>query len=194
MDDQEGHQDDIARYLQSNLKLGPRTPRIKSEILARASGTFLWAVLVVRMLNKEYDRGRIHALRARLDTIPNGLDELFQDILTRDSGNIEGLILCIQWILFAKRPLRCEELYFVILAGTEHEALTAWDPENITKENMEKLVLSYSKGLAEITKSKHQTVQFIHESVRDFLLKGNGLAKISSNLVNNFPGQSHERL
>ena len=32
------------------------------------------------------------------------------------------------------RPLKREELYFAILAGVEQEALTAWSPEEITKE------------------------------------------------------------
>lgn len=110
------------------------------------------------MLNKEFDRGRIHALRKRLEEIPNGLDELFQDILTRDNQNMEELILCLQWILYAKRPLKREELYFAVLAGVAPEAVAAWSSEDITKQDMERFVLNSSKGLAETTKSKDQTV------------------------------------
>jgi hypothetical protein len=79
LEGQEGHQQDIANYLHSELKAGRSklVEQIKAEILGRASGIFLWVFLVVHMLNKEYDRGRIHALRKRLDKIPNGLDELF---------------------------------------------------------------------------------------------------------------------
>lgn len=195
LEGQEGHQQDIANYLNSELKAGHSklVEQIKAEILERALGIFLWVVLVVKMLNKEYDRGRIHALRKRLDEIPNGLDELFQDILTRDGQNIEELILCLQWILYAKRPLKSEELYFAILAGVDPEAVTAWSPEEITKQDMERFVLGSSKGLAEVTKSKNQTVQFIHESVRDFL-KGNGLSRLRSDLGSNFSGLSHDRL
>jgi hypothetical protein len=61
--------------------------QIKSEIIKRSSGIFLWVVLVVKILNKEYDNGRIHTLRRRLDELPNGLDELFQNILAREGGN-----------------------------------------------------------------------------------------------------------
>jgi ankyrin repeat protein len=195
LEDQEGHQQDIANYLHSELKAGHSNlvEQIKAEILERASGIFLWVVLVVKMLNKEYDRGRIHALRKRLDEIPNELDELFKDILTRDGQNIEELILCLQWILCAKQPLKCEELYFAILAGVDPEALIAWSPEETNKQDMERFILSSSKGLAEITKSKHQTIQFIHESVRDFLRK-NGLNRLRSDLGSNFTGLSHERL
>jgi hypothetical protein len=148
----------------------------------------------VQILNKEYDRGRIHALRKRLQEIPTKLNELFKDILTRDSQNMEDLLLCIQWLLYAKRPLKREELYFAILSGEDPETLTAWSSEEITKQDMERFILSSSKGLAEVTKSKDQTVQFIHESVRDFLLKENGLSDLWSEFGGNFPGFSHERL
>jgi ankyrin repeat protein len=196
LEGQEGHQQDIANYLQSELKAGRSklVDQIKDEILERASGIFLWVVLVVQTLNKEFDRGRIHALRKRLDEIPNGLDELFQDILTRDSQNMEELILCLQWILYARRPLKREELYFAVLAGVAPEVVTAWSPEDITEQDMERFVLNSSKGLAETTKSKDQTVQFIHESVREFFLKGNGLSRLQSHLGSNFPGLSHDRL
>jgi hypothetical protein len=196
LEGQEGHQQDIANYLHSELKAGRSrlVDQIIDEILERASGIFLWVVLVVQMLNKEFDRGRIHALRKRLDEIPNGLDELFQDILTRDSQNMEELILCLQWILFAKRPLKREELYFAVLAGVAPDAVATWNPENITKEDMERFILNSSKGLVDTTKSKNQTVQFIHESVREFFLKGNGLYKLQPHLGSNFPGLSHERL
>ncbi|KFY90884.1 hypothetical protein V500_04903 [Pseudogymnoascus sp. VKM F-4518 (FW-2643)] len=196
LEGQEGHRQDIVNYLQSDLKIGlsKQAEDIKGEILERASGIFLWVVLVVDMLQKEYDRGRIYSLRKRLDGIPNGLDDLFSDILTRDRQNMEELILCLQWILYAKRPLKREELYFAILAGVEPDALTAWDSEQVTRQDMERFVLSSSKGLADVTKSKDQTVQFIHESVRDFLLEGNKLDMLRSDLSSNFPGQSHEIL
>ncbi|KAF2494939.1 hypothetical protein BU16DRAFT_51347 [Lophium mytilinum] len=198
LEGQEGHRQDIANYLHSELKAGKskQVIQIKEEILKRASDIFLWVVLVAQILNKEFDRGRMNALRKRLDEIPNGLEELFQDILTRDGQNVADLVLCLQWILFAKRPLKTEELYFAVLSGAAPEDLqiAAWDPEEITKQDMQRFILSSSKGLAETTKSQHQTVQFIHESVRDFLLIGKGLEKLQPLLGGNFAGQSNERL
>ncbi|KAI4134909.1 MAG: hypothetical protein LQ341_005947, partial [Variospora aurantia] len=164
LEGQEGHVQDIANFLGSELKAGKGTQfeAIKEEILNRASGVFLWVVLVVHILNKEYDHGRVHALRRRLREIPDGLDKLFEDILTRDNARSEELILCLQWILHAKRPLKREELYYAILSGTDEEALAPWDFEMVTLQDMDKFILSCSKGLAETTKSKSQTVQFIH--------------------------------
>ena len=196
LEGQEGHQQDLENYLQAELKIGKsqRSEAIRGEVLHRANGIFLWVVLVVQILQKEYDRGRIHALRKRLDEIPDGLNELFKDILTRDSRNMEDLLLCLQWVLFAKRPLKREELYYAILAGICPELLGPWYPDEITTNDMDRFMLDCSKGLAELTKTKSQTVQFIHESVRDYLLAGNGLTQLRHELGTNFAGSSHDKL
>jgi ankyrin repeat protein len=196
LEGQEGHQQDLANYLQSELKIGKsqRCEKIKEELLRRTNGIFLWLVLVVQILQKEFDRGRVHALQNRLEEIPPGLDELFRDILTRDTRNADDLLLCLQWILFAKRPLKREELYFAILAGTEPEHLEPWDAAEVTPSVMDRFILDCSKGLTALIRTKNQTVQFIHESVRDYLLKGNGLAHIRQDLAANFSGSSHEVL
>jgi ankyrin repeat protein len=59
---------------------------------------------------------------------------------------------------------------------------------------MEKFILSCSKGLAEFTRTKSRTIQFIHESVRDFLLSRNGLEKLISGIESNVAGRCHETL
>ncbi|CAG8978623.1 hypothetical protein HYALB_00013223 [Hymenoscyphus albidus] len=58
---------------------------------------------------------------------------------------------------------------------------------------MERFILSSSKGLAGVTKSKNKTVQSIHESVRDYLLRGKGFETLRAGLKN-IPGQSHDAL
>ena len=193
LEDQEDHINDITKYLNGTLKAGrgKQSEEIKEELLQRSSGVFLWVVLVVRILNKEYDHGRKHGLRKRLREIPDGLEELFEDILTRDRENMEELILCLQWILYAEHPLRQEEVYYAILSGTDPEALTSTTSEEITTQDMERFILSCSKGLAETTRLKARTVQFIHESVREFLLGKHGFNKLRLEL--GF-GLSHDRL
>jgi ankyrin repeat protein len=196
LEGQEGHDQDITNYLDGELKIGYSkvAKQVRIELQEKASGIFMWVVLVVGILNKEHDSGRMHALRRRLREIPGDLHELFCDILTRDSHNRGELVLCVQWVLFAKQPLSPEQLYFAILSGDEPNALSGWDPDEITIDIIKRFILDSSKGLAEITKSKTPTVQFIHESVKDFLLKENGLENIWPGLGSNFQGQSHERL
>jgi ankyrin repeat protein len=196
MEGQLGHNQDIKKYVESKLNAGSGTlvEEVKAEILERASGVFLWVVLVVQMLNQAYDHGQIYALRKRLREIPTDLDDLFVDILTRDNKNKEELILCLQWILYAQRPLKRAELYFAIISGIETAELMEWNPREVATQDMERFILSCSKGLAETTKTNDRTVQFIHESVRDFLLWRNGLARLQSDLGHNIAGLSHNRL
>ncbi|KAI4730667.1 purine and uridine phosphorylase [Aureobasidium sp. EXF-10728] len=171
---QQGHSEDITRYVNSKLKVGrsKRAEQIKSEVHENAQGIFLWVILVVPMLQKAYDHGRVHALSECLRGIPKGLDELFDDILRRDTESMENLKLCLKWILYAARPLSPQELYFAMLSAPGSEPVIAWDCEDITLADINRFILSSSKGLVEPTRSKTPTIQFIHESVRDFLLKG----------------------
>ena len=196
LEGQEGHAQDITNYIDTELKIGKSkiAQCVRSELQEKASGIFMWVVLVVGILNKDFDRGQIHALRRRLHEIPGDLNELFRDILTRDSQNTAELVLCIQWVLFARRPLSPCELYHALLSSSDPDAVAEWDPDEITEKDINRFLLNSSKGLTEATVSKESKIQFIHESVRDFLLKENGLSKIWPKFVNNFQGQSHDRL
>ncbi|KAL1885609.1 hypothetical protein Plec18167_001104 [Paecilomyces lecythidis] len=197
LENQEGHEHDILNYIESELRIGKTelAKQIKSEVLNRASGIFLWAVLVVQMLNKLADRGQVHRLRKQLSEIPNGLHDLLRDILTRGERNTANMVLCLQWILYARRPLRCEELYFAILSGDENSTESFAELNRIvSKDDMKRFILDSSKGLAEETRSKKPTIQFIHESVREFLLKENILDKIEADPQNTFAALSHDTL
>ncbi|KAM0452050.1 hypothetical protein ACHAPV_009674 [Trichoderma viride] len=198
LEDQPGHGEDLEKYVRSKLRAGNSTAsqEVSAEILERASGVFLWVVLVVDILNREFRDGRMWAVKRRLRELPDGLSNLFKDILCRDNQNMDDLLLCIQWILYAARPLTCEEYYFALVSGLDPspENLVRWDRESTTTTDMELYLLSSSKGLAELVKTKKRTVQFIHESVRDFLIKDNGIRQLWPNHAANFESYSHDRL
>ncbi|CAG9983599.1 unnamed protein product [Clonostachys byssicola] len=194
LEKQQHHGDDIRQYVDRELVIGhgKLADEIKNELLEKASGVFMWAVLVVKILNEERDRGRIHKLRQKLREIPKDLHELFRSILSQDHNNKEELLLCFQWILFSRRPLTLLELHVAILSQTYDP--TQLDPEYLTEENSKIFLLENSRGLAEVANSKSPAVQLIHESVKDFLLKDNGLRSLFNDLNDNFPGQSHIQL
>jgi hypothetical protein len=106
----------------------------------------------------------------------------------------EELLLSIQWTLFAKRPLKRDEFYFAVLSSIEPAALAPWNPEEITIKDIERFIVNSSKGLAEVTKSQIPTVQFIHESGKDFLLKEHGIGQLWSDHASNFTARSQDRL
>ncbi|PCG96752.1 Hypothetical protein PENO1_066850 [Penicillium occitanis (nom. inval.)] len=195
LEKEQNHGDDLRLYIDSQLKIEntPQADDIKAEIMRKSSGIFLWIALVVPMLNKEHDRGRTKALKRRLDEIPAGLHELFVDILTRDCNNVDEMVLCIQFILFAKRPLSPKELQVALLTGFDDQLQDPFNAAEATEDVLRKFILDVSKGLAEITKSEAPTVQFIHESVRDFLLKEGGINKLLTG-EENIEGQSHAKI
>ena len=195
LEDQPGHAEDLVKYISSRLEI--KDASITDEIISKAAGVFLWVVLVVDILNKEHRRGR-PALKKRLKEIPSGLSELFNDMIRRDNENMEDMQLCILWILFANRTLSPKELYHAIWIGLALKNLVDPDLPDMTTpdavERAEKFVVSASKGLAEVTKSTKSAVQFIHESVRDFLLQDKALQQIWPELGLDLKSLGHEKL
>ncbi|KAF5583056.1 ankyrin 3 [Fusarium subglutinans] len=193
---QEGHEQDIVSYLDSELEIGDSklAQEVRAQIKEKASGVFMWVVLVSGILQQKYDKGHIHTLKQTLREIPGDLHRLFRDILTRDDTNKDELLLCIQWVLFARSPLKPEQLYFAIRSHLEC-ATYKWDRDEIGLDTVGNFILSSSKGLAEVTRTKKDpTVQFIHESVRDFLLKDDGLRVILLESSVTPSAESHEQL
>lgn len=196
LDTQGGHRDDISKYVHKELDvLGSSNlaNQIRTDICRRSSDIFLWVILVIKILKKDNDDGRLHVMDKRLEQIPDGLNELFDGMLMRDNDNTEDLLLCIQWLFFARQPPKPEELYHAILIGIEPDSVRPRDSA-IDQSAIHRFILSCSKGLVEITKSKVKRVQFIHESIRDYLLKEGGLQRLQSSIAHNIPGSSHDRL
>ncbi|KAL2850311.1 ankyrin repeat-containing domain protein [Aspergillus pseudoustus] len=230
---QAGHDGDLKSYINNKLSYirDKQIEDVKTGIFQKASGIFLWVVLVVDILRKAYDHGRMNAVRRRLNEVPPKLSDLFKDMLMRDNENIQDLFICLQWILFSKRPLSPHELFLAIQAHGETELqLSAAQPTDddwlllsrghepkhdpglsispsekddcetephpsYCDDVVEKFLLSASKGLAEITKSrKSPAVQFIHESVREFLVKDNGLDGIMKEMNVSLPYTKNELL
>ncbi|KIL90294.1 hypothetical protein FAVG1_06024 [Fusarium avenaceum] len=198
LEDQMGHANDLESYIKTNLRIKDPSllMELQEKMLEKAAGVFLWVVLVTDILKRENCRGRL-SLKMRLDQVPNGLSELFKDLLRRDASNMEELKLSVLWILLSKRPLKPEEYYHAIWAGLSLEELADPTPPEVdtadSKECFARCVISSSKGLAEITKSK-PTVQFIHESVRDFLVKDEGLFDLWPDLKPDWKSVGHEKL
>ncbi|KAF2760527.1 hypothetical protein EJ05DRAFT_509055 [Pseudovirgaria hyperparasitica] len=193
LENEAGHSEDIERYLSSMLQIGKttRADMIRREILKRASGVFMWVVLVVELLNKEYDKGRLDKIEKKLEKIPDDLHALFRSIIVRDSTGNDKLEVCLLWVLFAQRPLSAQELVMAILHKVEGTIPSSSDTDTM---DMEKIIVDASKGLAEKTKAKNNpTIQFIHESVRDFLLNG-GLEDVNPRYATDPVGMSHETL
>ncbi|RKK21198.1 hypothetical protein BFJ67_g17408, partial [Fusarium oxysporum f. sp. cepae] len=199
LEGQDGHNEDLKHYISKHLRIQDPdlVDELKQMMLEKSAGVFLWVALVVDILNKENRHGRL-ALRRRLQEVPSELSELFKDILTRDQEHMEDLLLSILWILLAERPLKPGEYYHALWSGLSLKGLVDVEmpPVNTSDASdcFNKCIISSSKGLAEITKARNPTVQFIHESVRDFLIKDKGLHKLWPELGTDWESQAHETL
>ncbi|GAB1319392.1 hypothetical protein MFIFM68171_09602 [Madurella fahalii] len=172
LENQDEHSEDIARYISSKLKL-PKSKRaedFRNEVLKKSAGIFLWVALVIPILNKTTARGRVDQLQKSLNTIPMGLDNLFDMILARDDEDMDELRFSIQLILFAIRPVTLTEYFFAVRRAGDSNLHDSWAAQEVDRDDMSRFALSSSKGLAEVTKTrkkdKDPTVQFIHESYK----------------------------
>ncbi|KAI0117660.1 hypothetical protein F4776DRAFT_276804 [Hypoxylon sp. NC0597] len=195
IEDQPAHMNDIRLFVDHTLIIDSPIceQNIKSRILQKSCGVFLWVALVIPMLNKAYDSGKLDALNEKLDILPSQLSLLFHDIITRDPEDQNVLLLCIQLILFARRPLTLLELYYAIHIGLDHPT-TPSVPVN--EKSMRHFILSSSKGLLEEVSTTYRAYfQFIHESVRGyFLLQEDKLQEIWPHLSTNFRGQGQDAI
>jgi ankyrin repeat protein len=195
-----GHGEDLAKYVSKNLKASKRLREdLQQQILDTAKGVFLWVVLVVKILNDENRKG-IPNPRQRLRKIPAELGDLFKEMLMRDQERPEELKLCILWVLFEKRPLNAVELRHAIWADGLENGRYEFDDDSLfedaDEESSRNFAISTSKGLVEADdhRTARPTLQFIHESVRDFLIKERGVQKIWPELGDDWEANSHKFL
>ena len=200
VEEQPEHSQDIDTYIRSKL-FGSQSrdkDELSADICRRSGCIFLWVVLVVDMLNKLDDHGSLSTdMRARLSTIPSDLNKLFHEILVKSTDGVETSVALLQWILFAVRSLEPQELYLAVEYSRSPSDPTWSVPYDITVPSVDFLkryVLNCSRGLVELTSTQPPIVQFIHETVREFLVNESGLASVLPALSNNLAGLSHEIL
>jgi hypothetical protein len=191
VENSENHRGDIATYIKA--KLANRDAEIEAEIKKKADGIFMWVVLVVRLLNKASLKigGKKKAMQDALEKIPGELEKVFQILFKQDDEDIAETILMLQWVLFAQRPLTPEALYAAVEAGDTG----SWSQSSdIDHGSIQQSIEHLSKGLIEIRGGDTATVQFIHLSVYDFLLRNKRLQTLNQALEPDPVITSHRRL
>ena len=190
------HVEDIRKYIDTKLVIDEHATKttLGPQIEKRSGQIFLWVVLVVPILNAMHDRGASKSiLLVHLETLPQGLHDLFKQVLFKSKSDIATTILLFQWLLFAFDPLSPQEIYSAITMDARSPLSHHEEP---ILRTIEKYLLNSSRGLIEIVNpsSTSGAVQFIHETVRDFLLSPDGLATLEASLEKNLKGNSHEAL
>jgi len=157
--------------------------------MRRSGRIFLWVDLVMKKLNHVVITRRerdIRNLIAILDEIPRGIEYLYQKMIEdlKKTYPEEGKII-LQWVLFAKRPLRVRELRMAFSLNLYYPQRYSSEVDLEKSVDMERFhqdVGIYSCGFLEIRDSEATTlqsdedtkdrsiVQLIHQSATDFLL------------------------
>ncbi|PCD21162.1 hypothetical protein AU210_016588 [Fusarium oxysporum f. sp. radicis-cucumerinum] len=178
--EQENRQD-IVTYTRTQLS-GYKNPALSPlpDIIAQSSkGLFIWARLVVnQILDLDLEgnpNSAMEMISKSMDRLPQDLDAMYGrifQIVTKTPASIKLMRL----ISCTERPLHLHELRWamVIDADLPHESLENFKKSSEYTEDdnlMERRVKTLSNGLVEvISSSAARTVQFIHQSVKDFFI------------------------
>lgn len=192
LEDQSSHTTDIDKYIQNELADhdSPQMDKLRQEVRDRSAGVFLWVVLVIPFLKRGFDCGKsVTAMRRELSGIPQDLRDMFVEILSRDAEGMDECMALLRWVLFSQRPLSMAEAYDAL----KQASLTTDIREDVDLHDVTlvKYLLHCSRGLIEFIEDKsdwrtlvlfefetRKLVQFIHETVREFLLGERGSERV----------------
>ena len=183
---------DILSYIQQHMEAvqaithqSNQLTVLQTKLEKKASGTFLWVVLVVQELLIAYEHGAtLGEIDRILDTVPSDLENFYrhqmQNTKHDDSHQMLSMLQCV---FYSLRSLSPNELRYLLAFGHEgFSSYSKWAQHSeyvASQEQMAKRIREKSKGLIEIVESREDNdhgkrrmiVQFIHQSVRDFLSK-----------------------
>ena len=208
---------DISTYIHSKLPLVHAIndnvhhwDKLKKEILQNANGTFLWVVLVVQELLQDVG-ATPGELRKAVHKIPTQLEGFYKNQLrSSDPDSRLSTLRLLQCVLYSQRPLSPRELRFALGIGCGAcSSYAEWSQssEYVHDQQMEKRIREHSKGLVEIRTLQSERresvngyvpvqaseVQFIHETVREFL-DADGLRYLGQRGPYNQKAEGHEFL
>lgn len=182
---EEENEEDISTYVQARFSGYEMlsASAIPALIIDRASGVFIWTRLVIeQVLELEHDAEDLEKMKAKILSVPQEIDDLYHELI-RNMGLDSSSLKLIQWICFATRPLSVDELRWAMSIDTDrrYKSLQAYkSSENYISDDgwMERRVQTLSCGLAELA-SDTKSIQFIHQSVKDFFVE-KGLKALDS--------------
>lgn len=155
----EANEADIKHYVDQKLTVsGLKMLKLNDEIIKKASGVFLWVVLVVQILQRESDRGKSSSeLSSTLHDVPQDLEILFgqyiEDMKGMSQQDCRLALALVEWTLYALVPLDVNEMYLAVIFSTSNDPvkdLKEAAPLLNDKAAIEKKVRHLTRGLIEI--------------------------------------------
>jgi hypothetical protein len=172
-DQLQGHQRWAA---ETSKEASTEKAKLVEQIAANADGVFLWAFFVTRLLQEDLSAGiMISDLHKRLSGLPRDLEQLFKHILQSvapvDHPKMAGIL---QTAAYALEPLHID-LYWQVEKEFEERdyayycPIGARPPEFVSmqREQIGRSIDDKTKGLLKLV---NQRVEFLHRTVKDFVL------------------------
>ncbi|KAI1121905.1 hypothetical protein F5Y10DRAFT_255336 [Nemania abortiva] len=173
---------------------------VAHELTRKASGCFLWVVLVVNSLQRDLADGKgVSDLLHFVNDVPTELDELFRIFLGKLDASRPFMASTMRFIVLSQEPLSPLRFSFMEMDFPEfvmRQKISSLPRETLrlqTQKSIEKIV-SESKGLLEVslpesydilegegTGTCHTRIDLIHRSLREFLEAESALSASSSN-------------
>lgn len=196
---------DIASYIHQSDQLAILETKLKDK----AQGIFLWVVLVVQELLSAHENGAtLGELDRILHRVPSDLWSFYQYQM-ENTGHDDRcqMLSMLQCVFYSQEPLSPTELRYLLAFGHEDfSSYSDWAQSNeyvMSDAHMEKRIREKSKGLVEIAEipecwnglkadfESKETVQFIHQTVKDFLSK-DGFEPLRGREMPNDAASGHE--
>ena len=178
-----------------------------TELVVKARGVFLWVRLVVDEIIEGLTDGKtLEELQQLLSEIPEELEDLYVRTIHRvRRGSASALernkfkvYVMFQIALFAKEPFTLYNILAVARYVTIRRPVDA-DLRGLSDEQMENRLNRISSGLLEATNAARSSpgqraadtmkVQFIHQTVKEFMMTENG-DRLIREFVGNNPVES----
>ncbi|KAA8900228.1 hypothetical protein FN846DRAFT_989152 [Sphaerosporella brunnea] len=180
---QDQNEEDISRFaddfLNRDFKLTGKILRDATDyITEHAQGVFVWVALVKSELISCFETGYTNdrffgLLRSLPLELEDFYDRMFDRLEKRELQDIEDGIMLFRFAIFMLRPLTVEELGEAIAMRDDH---TSWDElgqNGISaierRANIERRISHCGGNFLEI--KADGTVQFMHQTARDFLIR-----------------------
>lgn len=153
---------------------------VRKSLSSRAGGTFLWVSSMLSEL-QDTDKSKI---RTKLGELPGTLGDIYSGILNRnivEGGQEEAQFLLLS-LLAAKRPMKRKEIAAAFALHRDGSVLESESVQNYLE------ICSSCSSLVDIASEDDEaTVDFCHQSVKDFLMQhphGSGVKWFHTSLEN----------
>lgn len=197
---------DIREFVSDQLKAYPKWVTDESgtaasekldlieKIVGQADGVFIWAFFVTRSLVKNLSDGDIiQDLSRRLNELPTDLEQLFKHMLeTVDPANQANMAGILQTAAHAFEPLHIDLYWHLEREFEEHDyafrcPIGSGSPEQIfdRREQTSHSISEKTKGLLKLVDLR---VEFLHRTVKDFVLTKDMEGHLRSRLPDHYNG------